>query len=254
MSKTSDLKITPISVKSFTCKQSKHGTVPNLPLRGVILAPSGSGKTVLLANLILKVYRGCFERIYIFSPSVNVDQTWEAVKKYQSDVMKVLESDTEQLYYDHYNTDDLEKIIETQSKVILHMKKQKHSHLFSVLVIVDDFADDPSFSRHSKLLHSLFTRGRHNSISTIVSTQKFTAVAPIIRVNATFLCVYRLRNTKDLETFLEELSALVPRKELIEIYHLATKEPYSFLYINLVAPRLNDTFFINFTQKIELED
>ena len=134
------------------------------------------------------------------------------------------------------------------------MKKQKHSHLFSVLVIVDDFADDPTFSRHSKLLHSLFTRGRHNSISTIVSTQKFTAVAPIIRVNATFLCVYRLRNTKDLETFLEELSALVPRKELIEIYQVATKEPYSFLYINLVASRLNDTFFINFTQKIELED
>jgi hypothetical protein len=228
--------------------------VPNLPLRGVILAPSGSGKTVLVANLILKVYRGCFERIYVFSPNVNVDQTWEAVKQYQSDVMKVRESDTEKLYYDHYNTDDLEKMIDTQSKVGLHMKKQKHSHFFSVLVIVNVFADDPSFSRHSKLLHSLFTRGRHNSISTIVSTQKCTAVAPIIRVNATFLCVYRLRTTKDLETFLEELSALVPRKELIEIYHLATKEPYSFLYINLVARKLNDTLFINFTQKIERED
>ena len=72
-------------------------------------------------------------------------------------------------------------------------------------------------------------------------------------MNATFLCVYRLRNTKDLETFLEELSALIPRKELVEIYQLATKEPYSFLYINLVAPKLNDTFFINFTKKIELE-
>jgi hypothetical protein len=119
-----DLKITPISVKSFTCKQSKHGTVPALPLRGVILAPSGSGKTVLLANLILKVYRGCFERIYIFSPSVNVDQTWESVKKYQADVMKVRETDEEKLYYDHYQTEDLEKIIETQSKVILHMKNK----------------------------------------------------------------------------------------------------------------------------------
>ena len=97
-----------------------------------------------------------------------------------------------------------------------------------MLVIVDDFADDPSFSRHSKILHSLFTRGRHNSISTIVSTQKFTAVAPIIRVNATFLVVYRLRNAEDLETFLEELSAMLPRKELIEIYQLATKDPYSF--------------------------
>ena len=167
--------------------------------------------------------------------------------------MMVKETDEEQLYYDHLNTEDLEQSIETQSNVILQMKKQKHSHLCSVLVIVDDFADDPSFSRHSKLLHSLFTSGRHNSISTIVSTQKFTAVAPIVRVNATFLCVYRLRNTKDLETFLEELSALVPRMELIEIYHLATKEPYSFLYINLVASRLNDTFFIKFTQKIELE-
>ena len=106
MSKTSDLTITPISVKSFTCKQSKHSTVPGLPLRGVILAPSGSGKRVLLANLILKIYRGCFERICILSPSVNVDQTWEAVKTYQTDVMKVKETDDETLDFDHYNTED----------------------------------------------------------------------------------------------------------------------------------------------------
>ena len=130
---------------------------------------------------------------------------------------RVKETDSEKLYYDHDTPEDLEKIIETQSKVILHVKKQKHSHLCSVLVIVNDFADDPTVSRHSNLLHSLFTRGRHNSISTIVSTLKFTAVAPMIHVNATFLCVYWLRNTKDLETFLEELSALVPRKEPIEI-------------------------------------
>jgi hypothetical protein len=228
--------------------------MPKLPLRGVILAPSGSGKTVLLSNLILKMYRGCFERIYVFSPSVNVDQTWEAVKKYQEDVMKVKESDADKLYFDHYNPEELEHIIETQHKVILHMKKQKHSHLFSVLVIVDDFADDPSFSRHSKLLHSLFTRGRHNSISTIVSSQKFNAVAPIIRVNATFLVVYKLRNTKDLETFLEEISGMIGRKELIELYQMATKDPYSFLYINLVAPKLNDTFFITFSKKITFDD
>ena len=254
MSKSNDLTITPISLKDFTCKQSKHSVMPKLPLRGVILAPSGSGKTVLLSNLILKMYRGCFERIYVFSPSVNVDQTWEAVKKYQEDVMKVKESDADKLYFDHYNPEELEHIIETQHKVILHMKKQKHSHLFSVLVIVDDFADDPSFSRHSKLLHSLFTRGRHNSISTIVSSQKFNAVAPIIRVNATFLVVYKLRNAKDLETFLEEISGMIGRKELIELYQMATKDPYSFLYINLIAPKLNDTFFITFSKKITFDD
>ncbi len=137
---------------------------------------------------------------------------------------------------------------------MVYKRQQKHSQLFSVLVIVDDFADDPSFSRHSKLLHSLFTRGRHNSISTIVSSQKFNAVAPIIRVNATFLVGYKLRNTKDLETFLEEISGMIGRKELIELYQMATKDPYSFLYINLVAPKLNDTFFITFSKKITFDD
>ena len=110
--------------------------------------------------------------------------------------------------------------------------------------MIDDFSDDPSFSRHSKLLHSLFTRGRHNSISTIVSTQKNTAVAQIIRVNATFLCVYRLRNNKDLECLLEEVSGTVGRKELLEMYDLGTKEPYSFLYINLVSPNINNMFLL----------
>ena len=66
------------------------------------------------------------------------------------------------------------------------MQNQNLHKLYSILIIIDDFTDDPSFSRHSKLLHSLYTRGRHTSISTIVSTQKFAAVSQIIRVNATF--------------------------------------------------------------------
>ena len=246
--------IKPIKLQEYTCKQSKHDIVPKLPLRGILLAPSGSGKTVLLSNLILNVYRDCFERLYIFSPSVNVDQTWQAVKDYQEKIMKVKETPKEKLYFDHYNPEDLQNIIDTQHKIILHMKNRNLHKLYSILIIIDDFSDDPSFSRHSKLLHSLFTRGRHNSISTIVSTQKFTAVAQIIRVNATFLCIYRLRNNKDLEAFLDEVAGTVGRKELLEMYYLATKEPYSFLYINLVSPKIQDMFYINFNQKLQISD
>ena len=97
------------------------------------------------------------------------------------------------------------------------MKQQNLHKLYYTLIIIDDFSDDPSFSRHSKLLHSLFTRGRHSSISTIVSTQSFTAVGQIIRVSATFRCVYRLRNNKDLEAFLDEVAGTVGRKELLEM-------------------------------------
>ena len=73
MKKSSELDIKPIGVKEVTCKQSKHSeVVPHLPLRGVLFCPSGRGVSVLLTNLLLKVYRGCFERIYIFSPSIDV--------------------------------------------------------------------------------------------------------------------------------------------------------------------------------------
>jgi superfamily II DNA or RNA helicase len=92
-----EISIKPIKLQEYTCKQSKHDIFPKLPLRGILLAPSGSGKTVLLFNLILNVYRDCFERIYIFSPSVQVDQTWQAVKDYQEKIMKVKGTEKKQL-------------------------------------------------------------------------------------------------------------------------------------------------------------
>jgi hypothetical protein len=168
--------------------------------------------------------------------------------------MKVKHTNEEPIYMDHYNPETLADIIDTQHKITDYMKKHNHKHLFQILVIVDDFADDPSFSRHSKLLHSLFTRGRHNSISTIVATQKFTAINPIIRVNATSLFVYRLRNYRDLESFIEEVSAVVDKKTLLELYNIATSEPYSFLYVNLVAKNKNDMFYIRFDKKMMIDD
>ena len=44
--------------------------------------PRKSGKTVALISLILEQYRGVFDRIYIFSPSIAVDDGWIPVKKY----------------------------------------------------------------------------------------------------------------------------------------------------------------------------
>jgi hypothetical protein len=116
--------IKPIKLQEYTCKQSKHEHVPKNCLRGIILAPSGSGKTCLLVNLILNVYRDCYERIYVFSPSINVDSTWQAVKYYQEKTMKVKETEKEKLYFDHYNPEYLQNIIDTQHKVILHMKNE----------------------------------------------------------------------------------------------------------------------------------
>ena len=244
--------IKPIDVKEYTSKQSKYDVVGKLPLRDIVLGPSGAGKGVLLSNMILDIYKGCFDRIYIFSPSIDVDKTWIPVKDYIEKSQKV-DLKKEKLFYDSYDAEALENIVSTQHKVAEHMKSKGFTKIYQILIIVDDFADDPSFSRHSKLLHALFTRGRHSFISTIVSTQKYRAISNIIRVNATNLYVFRLRNGGDLEALIDELSALTDKKSLLQLYNLATSEPYSILFIKLNAKRLNDMFYIRYEKRLEIE-
>ena len=91
-------------------------------------------------------------------------------------------------------------------------------------------------------------------ISTITATQKFSAIHPIIRVNATSLFVYRLRNYRDLETFIEEVSAVADKKTLLDLYNMATSEPFSFLYVNLVAKNKNVMFFKMLDTKLLIQD
>ena len=50
------------------------------PFRSIISASSQGGNGTLLQNLISKICKNCFERIYIFSPTASVDDNWIPVK------------------------------------------------------------------------------------------------------------------------------------------------------------------------------
>ena len=54
----------------------------------MLVGPSGSGKTVLLTKTILDIYKGCFSRVHIWSPSIDIDSTWKPVKDYVRDHIK----------------------------------------------------------------------------------------------------------------------------------------------------------------------
>ena len=75
-------KIKVFPTPEYSSKQSSDPVVPLVPCTGIFLGPSKSGKTVALISLILEQYRGVFKKIYIFSPSVNIDDGWIPVKKY----------------------------------------------------------------------------------------------------------------------------------------------------------------------------
>jgi hypothetical protein len=72
--------------------------------------------------------------------------------------------------------------------------------LFQILILLDDVADDKQLCRNSRLLNSLYVRGRHDAISVITSVQYYHTLSPVIRVNATQLYVFKLRNQRDLES------------------------------------------------------
>lgn len=80
--------IKPIKLKQYECKQSHYEVAPELPMRSLILSPSSGGKTVLLVVMIMDIYKGCFNIIYIFSPSVDIDHTWQPIKDYIAKVIK----------------------------------------------------------------------------------------------------------------------------------------------------------------------
>ena len=230
----------------YSSKQPSDPVVPLVPCTGIFLGPSKSGKTVTLISLILEQYRGVFERIYIFSPSINIDDSWTPVKKYIEEDLGV-NTEREQTY-----EAALRRIIQQQRKITEASKKLEMKKLYQVLIICDDLADVPQLHKPNGALDTLFIRGRHLQISTWASLQKLRLISAAVRVNQQFLCCWRLRNQHKLDAVVEGLSALLPKEQLYQLYEQATREPYSFLFVYYLKPR-NEMFYKRFEERFALE-
>ena len=111
--------VKPHKTDNYDFAQSKHEQLPTIPFRAIVAAPSGTGKTVLLQSMVLELYRTksgktpfC-SRIYIWSPSVNVDPAWKPVNKFIREELGV-DEDKEQFCYDAYVPEELADVIKTQ--------------------------------------------------------------------------------------------------------------------------------------------
>ena len=211
---------------------------------GVFLAPSGMGKTTTLISMLLGPYRRCFDQIHVFSPSVDIDSAWGPVKEFAEHLQG-------SSFHSEWDEPALRKILEEQKERIKQLKDAKTKKpLPQILTIIDDHADNPIMHSATGILTTLFIRGRHFGSSCWLSSQKLTAISTVARVNFRFLCVWRLRNQKEIIALMEELSAIYPVKVLHEMYETAVAEPHSFWYINLVQKRKEDMFYLRFEQKM----
>ena len=67
--------------REFRTNQSVHEFLPKLPGAGCFLGPSGTFKTKALVSLLLDHYADAWESLIVVSPSVDIDESWAAVKK-----------------------------------------------------------------------------------------------------------------------------------------------------------------------------
>jgi len=197
-------------------KQRKelHDHLPDLPCIMTIIAPTKSGKSVLLNNLLLRddFYKGVHDNITIMSNTIEQDETSRFLRK-SCDC------------YTGYDDNVLAGIINQQ-------KSFDDDDRPFISLIFDDILG--SVKRNSYLNH-LVTRSRHYGVGLLaMSVQSFKSLGPTIRNNTNAFICLNLQNMSELDKISAEYNGMFGGDENFKkIYHKATEERYSFLYLDL---------------------
>ena len=87
---------------------------PDLPTSFVLAAPTASGKTMIILNLLLRYYKDMFSRVWMFLPSIKLDMQYEPLRKY---LEKMSDQDKEPLMFEDLDQQALGKILDDQRAI-----------------------------------------------------------------------------------------------------------------------------------------
>ena len=223
-----------------------------LPTSFILAANTASGKTMIILNLLLRYYRDMFARIWIFSPSIRLDPQYEPLRKH---LEKMSDQKKEPLMFEDLDQPALGRILDEQRAIVEECRKRKMTAP-QVCVVLDDMADRGDIMNKrtggntGSWLTTLATRGRHFNVTWIISTQVLNLVGTVLRKNCRCMCVWRLRNHKEVETLCEELSGVYDAGTILQLYRHATEEPYSFMFVRLDAKTRRDMFWLRFEARL----
>jgi hypothetical protein len=208
--------------KEFDIKEP----LPEPPFTIVMIAPTKSGKSVCIVNLIKNAmfYKGVFEEIYFISPTVNFDETLKSIAKDEK-IIKIHEEE------------ELEKIDHILAEIVKTQRDTKEEERKHILIVLDDMID---YFKNSSKLNNLSAYNRHYKISCILTSQKYTALPNRLRCNATAYLIFHVHNKKDLDDINHEIGSNYP--DFLKYYQTATDQPYHFLYIDNRTMSLHKNF------------
>ena len=138
----------------------------------------------------------------------------------------------------HLYTSWLPTVVE---EIMTYSKKKKNG----VLLIIDDMISDAECfnKKQSNLLSTLFYMGRHYGISLIITSQKFHGIPSSMLSNASHMILFRLKTQREIDSFYDSITMY---DNLKERYIEATKERFSFAYLNLSTGK----FYKRFVQEL----
>jgi len=198
----------------------------------VLVGRMGSGKTSLLTSLVKKVFKKCFETIYVFMPS-------NSRASIENDIYgKHLPE--EQLF----DTLTLENLTEVYSSI-----QENASEGYNSLIIIDDFQVALKDPEILKVLQKIITKMRHLRTTIFLLQQNFQALAKPLRELASNLIIFNLGKSQ-LEKVFDEVIQL-HKDKYQEIIDISFKDPHDWILINLHKSR---SIYRNFDKLIVNEN
>lgn len=284
-----DLHIIPVPVpKGYIHPPVPAPVLPQHEFTLGVIAPKGSGKTTTIVNL-LRMYKGYFNKILVFSPTVKSDEKWDYAKRQKltvpnlplkallkkmveknkkvkglverntgnaSELQKIvdrIEEHTpeigEENFYEDYDDDEFKSLMKEQDDMIAFLKEHDYPKYLADRILI--IFDDLVGSDlfKSRFFKGFNTRHRHYSVSAIMVTQSYKEIQKTIRTQWSGLLVYEIGNEQEIFVIYEEYSMGLNFKEWLEVYRYCTDKDYSFMFINFQKPK-NERIMRNFEEVV----
>ena len=194
--------------------KQRYSFMPNDTFR--MLSGSGSGKTNLLYHMLIEPLLH-YDEIHLYAK--NLEQ-----EKYQN-LMNKMNEISKEVDYDIMAVSN-DKIIPINN--LDYENNQK-------LVIFDDYVCE----KNQREIVDYFIQGRHKNCSVIYLSQSFYKTPRDIRLNCSHFCVYEFPSSRERNMITSELG--VDKEK----FKKATKEPYSFLYVDKPKKKVKKNFYGN---------
>lgn len=178
-----------------------------LPFRMLIVAPSGSGKTNFLANLL---YLFCSGRTGTFQ-----------------DITILTKCADEPIYnYLNKETDGAISVKEGLEHLPqLDKMDKKVNHLVCF--------DDLQLLKNQEPIMNYYIRARKKNCSVIYLAQNFFQVPKVIRLNCMYFVILKLSCDRDMRLILKEMSLGLTAEQLLKLYAFATDTKFVPLLVDM---------------------